>query len=327
MDMSALAIAFLAALSVGGIAFVFIYPLLSGDAKAAKRQKAIATFDSRHGEKAARAQSAARREQTSQILKEIETKQKNANRMTFDKRIAQAGVKWTKKGVILGAAGVSGLIFLALFIVMGGDFFVPLGISLIVGFVGPIWLLQFKKNKRLKRFQAEFPNAIDVIVRGVKSGLPLNDCLRIISVEASEPVKSEFQKIIEAQAVGLTAAEACSKLYENMPVTEANFFGIVVAIQSKTGGSLAEAFGNLSKVLRERKKMRGKISAMSMEAKASAAVIAALPFIVVSLLGVVSPGYVKYLFITQAGNMLIAAGLFWMLIGLIIMKKMISFDF
>lgn len=327
MDMSTLAIAFLAAISVGGIAFVFIYPYLSGDAKTSKRQKAIASSDSRKSEQVARAQSVARREQTSQILKDIEQKQKNANRMTFDKRIAQAGVKWSKKGVIIGAIIAAFTVFVVLFVAMGGDLLVPIAVSIMVGFVGPIWLLQNKKNKRLKKFQAEFPNAIDVIVRGVKSGLPLNDCIRIIAMEAAEPVKSEFQRIVEAQNLGLTAADACGKLYESMPVTEANFFGIVVAIQSKTGGSLAEAFGNLSKVLRERKKMRGKISAMSMEAKASAAVIAALPFIVVTLLSLIAPGYVKFLFITQTGNIIIGAGLFWMLIGLLIMKKMISFDF
>ena len=327
MEMSAIAVAFLAAVSVGGIAFVFIYPLLSGDAKTQKRQAAIAGSDSRRSEKALRAQSQARREQTSQVLKEIEQKQKNANRMTFDKRIAQAGVKWTKKGIIIGTAGVCVLVFLVLFVVMNGDYLVPLSVSGMIAVAGPIWLLQYKKNKRLKKFQAEFPNAIDIIVRGVKSGLPLNDCLRIISMEAAEPVKSEFLRIVESQSVGLTTPEACAKLYESMPVTEANFFGIVVAIQSKTGGSLSEAFGNLSRVLRERKKMRGKIAAMSMEAKASAGVIAALPFIVVSLLAIVAPGYIKFLFITEAGNMIMGAGLLWMLIGLMIMKKMINFDF
>ncbi|MGL5735581.1 MAG: type II secretion system F family protein, partial [Beijerinckiaceae bacterium] len=280
MNFSTLSIAFLAMIAVGGIAFAFLYPILSGDAKAAKRQKAIASFEMRPGERAANAQSAARREQTSQILKEIEDKQRSARKIDLGKRIAQAGKSWTKRGVIIGA-GIFGAFVYVFLLVLLSDFIVPAIVAAVLSFAGPIWLLNYLKNKRLKKFQEEFPNAVDIIVRGVKSGLPLNDCLRIISLETSEPVKSEFARILEAQALGMTAAEACGKLYESMPVTEANFFGIVVAIQSKTGGSLAEAFGNLSRVLRERKKMKGKIQAMSMEAKASAAVIAALPFVVI----------------------------------------------
>ena len=107
-------------------------------------------------------------------------------------------------------------------------------------------------------------------MRGIKAGLPLLDCLRVIAIEAPEPVRSEFRAIVETQAIGMPLGEACGKLYERMPLPEANFFGIVISIQQKTGGNLSEALGNLSQVLRDRKKMKGKIKAMSMEAKASA---------------------------------------------------------
>ncbi len=111
-------------------------------------------------------------------------------------------------------------------------------------------------------------------MRGIKAGLPLLDCMKMITIEAPEPLKSEFRAIVETQAIGIPLGEACGKLYENMPVPEANFFGIVISIQQKAGGNLSEALGNLSRVLRDRKKMKGKIQAMSQEAKASAGIIA-----------------------------------------------------
>ena len=107
-------------------------------------------------------------------------------------------------------------------------------------------------------------------MRGIKAGLPLLDCLKIIANEAPEPIKSEFKAIVETQTIGMPLGEACAKLYERMPLPEANFFGIVISIQQKAGGNLSEALGNLSRVLRDRKKMKAKIQAMSMEAKASA---------------------------------------------------------
>ena len=115
-----------------------------------------------------------------------------------------------------------------------------------------------------------FPNALDIIVRGVKAGLPLGDTLRIIANEAPEPVRREFRKIVESQTLGLPLPEAAEKLAQRVPVSETNFFSIVIGIQAKSGGNLSEAIGNLSRTLRERKKMKGKIKAMAMEAKASA---------------------------------------------------------
>ena len=121
---------------------------------------------------------------------------------------------------------------------------------------------------------------VDVIVRGIKAGLPLLDSLKIIALDSQEPIKSEFKAIVETQTIGMPIGEACGKLYERMPLPEANFFGIVISIQQKAGGNLSEALGNLSRVLRDRKKMKAKIQAMSMEAKASASIIGALPICV-----------------------------------------------
>jgi tight adherence protein B len=163
--------------------------------------------------------------------------------------------------------------------------------------------------------------------RGVKAGLPLGDCLRIIAAEAQEPVRGEFKTIVESQTIGIPIGEACAKLYERMPLPEANFFGIVIGIQQRAGGNLSEALSNLSKVLRDRKKMKAKIQAMSMEAKASAVIIAALPFCVMLLVYITSPQYIELLWTHPTGRFMMACSAVWMSMGVFVMKKMINFDF
>jgi len=164
-------------------------------------------------------------------------------------------------------------------------------------------------------------------VRGIKAGLPLLDSLKVIALDAVEPAKSEFRAIIETQTIGMPLGDACAKLYERMPLPEANFFGIVISIQQKAGGNLSEALGNLSRVLRERKKMKAKIQAMSMEAKASASIIGALPIAVGALVYLTSPDYISLLWTTDTGRMMIGGCLVWMSIGVFVMKQMINFDF
>ena len=167
-----------------------------------------------------------------------------------------------------------------------------------------------------------------MIVRGIKAGLPLLDCLKIIAIEAQEPVKSEFRAIVETQTIGMPLGEACAKLYERMPLPEANFFGIVISIQQKAGGNLSEALGNLSRVLRDRKKMKAKIQAMSMEAKASAAIIGALPICVDDARLSHQPRLHRAALDDEPlGRMMMAGCAMWMCIGVFVMSKMINFDF
>src|SRR5690606_25965506 len=132
------------------------------------------------------------------------------------------------------------------------------------------WFVSFRRARRVKAFLEEFPNSLDVVIRAVKSGLPLNDAVRLIASEAPEPIRSEFRRVVEGQQLGLSLPESVLRMPETMPCPEAGFFGIVIQIQSQAGGNLSEALGNLSKVLRDRKKMKAKIQALSMEAKASA---------------------------------------------------------
>lgn len=314
---------FLAAVAAGGVAYVFIYPLLSGEARAAKRQKNLLGPSTDRRE---RVSTVNRKDQVAQSLKELEAKQKAIHKVTLESRIAQAGLTWTKQRYyVLSALIALALGFVAL--VATRNPYVAIGAAFVGGVGVPRWILNHMKKRRIKRFILELPNAVDVIVRGIRSGLPLGDCMRIIASEAKEPVKSEFRTIMEAQAVGMTIGDAVGKLYERVPVSEANFFAIVISIQQKAGGNLSEALGNLSKVLRERRKMGDKIKAMSMEAKASAGIIGALPPIVGLLTYLSSPAYISLLWTTQTGKFALVAGVVWMSFGILTMKKMVSFKF
>jgi tight adherence protein B len=324
MNLSLLAAVVLAAIAAGGFAYVFLYPLLSGDARAEKRHKAVVGDGERRVEKVGRGGD--RREQVAQSLKEIEQREKNRNKLTLEQRIAQAGLTWSKVRFYLISAGLGLTLALILFLITGAPTLA--GAGLFVGLLGlPRWMLAFLKKRRLSKYLEELPNAIDVIVRGIRSGLPLGDCLRIIASEAREPVKSEFRYIVEQQTLGLSIGEAVDKLYDRVPVAESNFFAIVIGIQQKSGGNLAETLGNLSRVLRERRKMKQKIIAMSMEAKASAGIIAALPFVVALLTYLTSPTYIELLWITFTGKMMLCVSAIWMTFGVLVMRKMINFDF
>ncbi len=149
----------------------------------------------------------------------------------------------------------------------------------------------------------------------------------MVAADAPEPLKSEFLAIIETQTIGMPLGEACARLFDRMPLPEANFFGIVIAIQQKSGGNLSEALGNLSKVLRDRKKMGEKIQAMSMEAKASAGIIGSLPPIVMLLVWISTPEYISLLWTTPTGQFMLVCCIGWMTCGVLVMKKMINFDF
>lgn len=325
MQFSNLAAICLAAIAAGSIAYVFIYPFLSGDARAEKRQKML--LAPANGRRIDRVPSGAnRRDQVAQSLKEIEDKKKSQKSIPLEARIAQAGLEISKSSFI-GMSLVAGLVCGLLSYLMSSNPYLALGVAFVFGFGLPRWVLGYLKKKRMNKFVTELPNAMDVIVRGIRSGLPLGDCLRIIAAEAQEPVKSEFKTIVEAQTLGISVSDAVAKLYDRVPVPETNFFGIVIAIQQKAGGNLSEALSNLSKVLRERKRMKGKITAMSVEAKSSAAIIASLPLIVAVIIYIANYKYIELLWITEAGQVALFGSAMWMMMGVLVMRKMINFDF
>jgi tight adherence protein B len=307
------------AVALGGVAFV----LVSGDSRAKKRQEALAKGVAKTRDIGV--DKGARRKQVADSLKELDQRA-GRKKLTLQARIQQAGLAITPQQFFLVSGAGAALVALILYLLTRSP--IIAGPSAIIGGLGlPNFVLGMLRKRRIAKFVAEFPNAIDIIVRGVKAGLPLGDCLRVVASESAEPVKSEFRQIVETQTLGLSIAEAVDRLAERVPVTEANFFAIVITIQAKAGGNLSEALGNLSRVLRERKKMKGKISAMSMEAKASAAIIGAIPFVVTVLLYFSSPNYVSLLWTTTHGRIIAGIGLAWMSVGTAMMKKMISFDF
>ena len=326
MPMQTLAIFVLVALAAGGLIWVFVYPILSGERKAELRQQSVARTEPAARAASARGAPKARREQVEETLKELELRQKKLKSLPLALRISQAGLTLTKRQFIISSVVVGAVLFAAGFL-SGGGLLAAAGAGFAGGFGLPRWVLAFMKKRRESKFLQNFPDAVDVIVRGVKAGLPLGDCLRIIASEAQEPVRGEFRAIVDSQAVGIPMGEAVVKLYERMPLPEANFFGIVVSIQQRSGGNLSEALGNLSRVLRDRKKMKAKINAMSMEAKASAVIIAALPFAVMILVYITSPTYIELLWTHPTGRFMMACSAAWMMIGVMVMKKMINFDF
>jgi tight adherence protein B len=325
--MSSIAFAFMITVAVGGVLYVFIYPMISGEKRVEQRLKEISVdeIQAKRSRKTAD-NTSSRRQQVEDTLKQLEAKQKNAKNPPIEVRLQQAGLSISKKQFYIFSA-VAGLISFVLMYLSGMGLILALPAFIAGGFGIPRWVIGYLKKKRENKFILELPNAIDVIVRGVKAGLPIGDCIRIIANETSEPVRGEFRQIAEGQAVGMSLADSAQKLFERVPLPEANFFGIVLAIQQQAGGNLSEALGNLSRVLRERKKMSAKIKAMSMEAKASAAIIASLPFAVMLLVYLTSPGYIELLWTTPTGRVMMAASAVWMLMGVMVMRKMINFDF
>jgi tight adherence protein B len=318
----------LAAICVLGILITLLYSLVTHRSVGQKRFEHIAAQDT-SAKRPATSDEINRKRDIEVTLRELEEKQKakRGSKPSLLGRMRQAGLGWSKQTYYIACCIAALASFLGALAAAGVNVLPALGFGAAGGLLLPHLYVNFKRNKRFKKFSTEFPNAVDIIVRGVKAGLPLGDCLRIISLEAQDPVRSEFKIIVEDQTLGIPMDQAVQRLPERIPLTEANFFAIVIALQSRTGGSLSDALGNLSKVLRERKKMQGKIKAMSSEAKASAGIIGSLPLVVSLLLYLTSPHYIELMFVTFIGKIVLVACLLWMSIGILVMRKMINFDF
>ncbi|MBS0386782.1 MAG: type II secretion system F family protein [Proteobacteria bacterium] len=318
-------VALLAFLAIGGAGLAFAG---GQPATASKRVKAVAGAKAVDRRKQAVDTAALKRKQTTQeALKELtlSEKQSRKRRLSVKGQLAQAGLEispmvfWILSavlGVVLGLAGlmIQGLIGAA--------------IGFFVGLFGlPRWVLGFLVAGRQKKFGTQLADAIDVIVRGVKSGLPLNQCLRIIAGESPEPLRTEFQNLVDSQAMGVPLDVGLQRMYDRMPLAEVNFFNIVLIIQQKTGGNLSESLGNLSTVLRSRKLMKEKVKALSAEAKASAMIIGALPLFVMGMVYFTRPQYISILFTDPVGNFILVCCAVMMSMGIFIMHKMVNFKF
>ncbi|MDP3895506.1 MAG: type II secretion system F family protein [Mesorhizobium sp.] len=333
IETTLLAFIALAGISAGAVAYAFMFTRIANESNTEKRLETVKRADTDRLAVSAsrdRVQEAAKRRKTVQdSLNDLEKRQKdkdrNIKKPPIKVQIRQAGMTVTMERFYIYSA-VCGVVLAALAWYGGAPLYIVPG-AFLAGTLGlPRWFVGFRRARRVKAFLNEFPNALDIIVRAVKSGLPLNDGIRLIASEAPEPVRTEFRRIVESQQVGLSIPEAAMRMIETMPCTEAGFFGIVIQIQQQAGGNLSEALGNLSRVLRDRKKMKAKVQALSMEAKASAVIIGALPFIVAILVYLSSPNYIMPLFLTPTGHMILAFSAVWMSIGVFVMKKMMNFD-
>ena len=332
LDPTVIAIIALAAIAAGAVSYGVLFSRIETDKRTQGRVNKVATAETdRVKVKASRdrlAEMSKRRKSVQDSLKEIEKKQAEANKkkqVTLKARIAQAGLGFSETQFYI-ANGVLGLAIFVIGFVFGMSIFLTLGIAFVVGVGLPRFFVSFMFKRRMKKFIDELPNALEVMVRSIKSGLPLNDAIRLIAGEAREPVKGEFRKVVEAQQLGLSVPEAITRMNLSVPLQEVNFFSVVINIQAQAGGNLSEALGNLARVLRERKKMKAKVSALSMEAKASAAIIGALPFIVMVLVYLTSPQYMMILFTDPRGHLILGASGIWMSIGIFVMRNMINFD-
>ena len=325
--MSPLVYVLLAALAIGAVAFAFV-PQLTGSSRADKRMKALQgdIQANRRENTAARTRDERRKQIQNTLRQQNDALGKAKRKVSLQDQIYQAGMKikvasWIRNQVIVGA-----IVAIICFFLQVPVLFCPI-FGLAAGYLLPKMYLGRRRKKHQNAYLDELPNAVEAIVRGVKSGLPLNDSMRLVAKEAKEPIKSEFARVIDQQALGKSTTEAVQMLFDRMPLPEVNFFVVVITVQQQAGGNLSEALGNLSRVLRNRKKMKQKIKAMSSEAKASAGIIGSLPFIVAILVTLTTPSYMVPLFTTTIGLIWLGIAAVLMSIGGFMMNRMIQFDF
>jgi tight adherence protein B len=324
--MSIILLAVLGFVAVAAAGFALV-PALSGSSRADKRIKALQgdVQVNRREASVARTRDARRKEIQQTLKTQTDLLEKRKKRVPLQDQIFQAGMKIKRADFVRNQIILGGVVFALLFLF--AEWYYAAIFGLAAGYLLPKMYLGQRRKSFQAKFLDELPNAVEVIVRGVKAGMPLNDSMKVVAKEAKEPVKSEFQRVLDQQSLGKSMTEAVQILFERVPLPEVNFFVVVITVQQQAGGNLSEALSNLSNVLRNRKKMKAKIKAMSAEAKASAGIIGALPFVVALLVTMTTPGYMLPLFQTPLGNIWLGIAAIMMSIGVFIMKKMVEFDF
>lgn len=269
-----------------------------------------------------------RRKQIEETLGKIEERQKSKKKKakTIESRIMQAD--WSMKPqTFMVVSVVIAIIAAVVPLVLGMPPLACAGLSFILGFGLPRFILNSAIARRQQKFTSSFADAMDIIVRGVRTGLPLGDCLKIIAHESPDPLGSEFRRVVEGESLGIPIEVCLEQMYERMPISEVSFFATVLNIQKSTGGNLGEALANLSSVLRGRKVLREKIKALSAEAKVSAIIIGSLPIIVMLLVTIAAPEYMNDLYTTSTGHRNMMIGAVMMVMGTLMMRKMMNFKF
>lgn len=310
------------ALILGLLGGTLIYQLRFGpQAMLRRRIKSIVDSDSGTGIGGEVAGTSQRRAVQAK-LKELEAAGKASKRFVLRQKIIQAGLDMPVSRFYFVNIGVGIATAFLFFVMQFGPWFVAPLVGIPAGFFLPTMFLSFLAGRRQTKFTSAFADAVDVIVRGIQSGLPVGECMRVIARESPEPVCTEFRMFTDAQKLGLTLDEALERAIERMPTAELKFFAIVLNINAQTGGNLAETLGNLSNVLRGRKTMADTIRIKSSKAKSTAMIIGSLPFAIGAMLMVMSPEYVTLLFTKKLGNYFLYGAATLMITGSLVMKGM-----
>ena len=218
---------------------------------------------------------------------------------------------------------VGGLVFWS---VLDSSIFVSILAGIAIGIFLPHMVTSMMIGRRRTAFLKNFPEAIDIMVRGLRAGLPVTESISAVGRESVEPVRGVFREVADKIRVGENLEDAITDISNKMSVSEFKFLAITLSVQKETGGNLAETLSNLSEILRKRRFMKLKVKAVSSEARASAMILGSLPFVMFCIIFLVSPDYVLELFNDPRGHMLLGGGLFMMFIGCAIMAKMVRFE-
>jgi len=247
------------------------------------------------------------------------------NPTLLKQRIARTGKTWTLGQYGVASFAIAFVVFM-LATLQGAPWALAILVSVLLGLAIPHMTVSHLIKKRIKTFTTRFPDAIELLVRGLRAGLPISETLAVVAKEIPGPVGEEFSTVGDKIRIGRTMEAALQDVADRLNTPEFQFFVITLAIQRETGGNLAETLSNLADVLRKRAQMKLKIKAMSSESKASAYIVGSLPFLVFALIYVQSPDYMGQFFTDQRLIIAGLGGLTWMGIGSAIMAKMVSFE-
>jgi tight adherence protein B len=314
-------------LAAGVLALLAIgYTLVAGPDVAKAGQRRLQQVRYRHSESTdAKVESQLKKAIASRKPKRQKTPGSGSRVDALAIRLDRTGKNWSLSQYTYVSLGI-GLAIATLLFLRTGSLPLSFGIGVLAGAGLPHFVVGRQIKKRTAQFNAKFPDAIELLVRGLRSGLPVTETLAVVSQEVPGPVGQEFRGVVERIKIGRTMEDALQQTADRLGIPEFNFFCITLAIQRETGGNLAETLANLADVLRKRAQMKLKIRAMSSESKASAYIVGALPFIVFVLIWWINPGYIGTFFENETLIVIGVGGLIWMSIGVFIMAKMVSFE-
>jgi len=317
-----LLLAFGGVLTIGMIALAF-----SGPSTGRAQNRRLAAVRERHGDLVVVAEARMRRISNARANTRLDVTFGRIlpNRQQLAKRLAMTGKSWTVGGYGAASAGIA-VVVLALLLLKGAPLLLALFAAIGAGAGLPHWYVGRLIGKRVTKFTVKFPDAIELLVRGLRSGLPISETMGVVGAEVDGPVGEEFRMVADKMKIGRTMDAALQETADRLGTAEFQFFVITIAIQRETGGNLAETLANLADVLRKRAQMKLKIRAMSSESKASAYIIGSLPFLVFTAIWFLNNEYMRTFFIDPRLIAVGLGGIVWMAIGAFIMAKMINFE-